>query len=611
MKKMTRRESILTLASAFATSWTTAKAASQTASVSGNPSQVAAVPQAGAKPATQAGQVSQADQSFRGFVDRYFDAFFHFNPPRATSAGIHKYDAELPAYSSRDIQAEIARNRRALDELGRIHGDALSPDNQFDAQLLENLIRGHLLDLANIRMWTIDPNFYNDIASASLFSLVDRDFAPLDARLKSLIARAERIPGVLNSARANVVNPPGIYTKVAIEQVQAQIGYVQNSLPQIVADATSSSLKAEFNTVNQQVIAAYHQFLDYLKNGLTAQSHGEFAIGTENFRKMLLYDEMVDTAVDQLLEIGQSNLRLTQSQFLQTVQIIDSTKTPLQVVRSLAQENPDANEILKDAQSVVDALRQFVPTHEIVTIPPAPIPQVKETPPCMRALTLASMDAPGPLEQNSIQSFYYITLPGAGGNAAQKGPPFQLLNAYSLRIISIDEVYPGRYVQSLWLKGAPSKARKLEPSLKVVGTNREGWAHYCEGMMLEQGYGEGDPKLLLAQLQASLVRLCCLIAAIRMHTQGMTVDEATNFFQVEAYMEPADAQREAVRGALDPRYLVYALGKLEIMKLREDSKQKLGEKFNLMDFHNRLLSFGIAPIKMIRDQMLGDNSPVL
>jgi uncharacterized protein (DUF885 family) len=611
MKKMTRRESILTLASALATGGITAKAASQAISGSGKTPPGAPVPSAGSKPASQAGPASQADQSFQGFVDRYFDGFFHFAPARATNAGIHQYDAELPAYSSANIQAEIARNRRALAELGKIPNDTLSPDNQFDAQLLGSLIQGHLLDLADIRTWAKDPNFYNDIASTALFNLVERDFAPLDDRLKSLIARAERIPEVLNSARANLFDPPAVYTSVAIEQVQAQIGFLQNSLPQAVAGATSASLKAEFNTVNQQLIAAYNQFLDFLKNVLTAQSHGGFAIGAENFRKKLLYDEMVDIPVDQLLKIGQSELRRTQSLFTQTAQIIDSTKSPLEVFRSLAQEHPEANQVLKDAHSVLDSLRQFVLTHEIVTIPPAPIPQVKETPPFMQALTFASMDTPGPLEQHSIQSFYYITLPGADWSAAKKEQLLQFFNTYAMRIVSIHEVYPGHYVQFLWLKGAPSKARKLGPSLKMVGTNCEGWAHYCEEMMLEQGYGEGDPKLLLAQFQASLVRLCRYIVAIRMHTQGMTIDEAANLFQAEAYMEPANAQREAMRGAFDPGYLAYTLGKLEIVKLREDSKQKLGEKFNLGEFHDRFLSFGIAPIKMIREQMLQDNTPVL
>ncbi|HUZ45655.1 MAG TPA: DUF885 domain-containing protein [Terriglobia bacterium] len=611
MKKMTRRESILTLASALATGGIAAKAASQVASGSGKTPAGASVPSAATKPANQTSAPSQADKAFQGFVDRYFDGFFHFNPVRATSAGIHKYDAELPAYSGPDIQAEIARNRRALDQLGKIPNGALSPDNQFDAELLGSLVQGHLLDLTNIRMWAKDPNFYNDIASRALFVLIERDFAPLDGRLKSLIARAQRIPAILNSARANLFDPPAVYTGVAIEQVQAQIGFLQNSLPQAVAGASSGALKTEFNTVNQQLIAAYHQFLNYLKDTLSAQSHGGFAIGAENFRKKLLYDEMVDIPVEQLLKTGQSELRRIQSLFTQTAQIIDSTKSPLQVLQGLAQEQLKRNQVLRNAQSVVGNLRQFVMTHEIATIPPAPIPQVKEAPPFMQAITLASVDAPGPFEQHSIQSFYYLTLPGPGMNQAQAEQLLPFFNGYAVQIVSIRKVYPGHYVQWLYLEHATSKARKLEPSLKIVGSNSDGWAHYCEEMMLEQGYGEGDPNLLVTQFQASLVRLCRYIAAIRMHTQGMSVDDAASFFQREAYMEPAPAQREAIRGAFDPGYLDGALGKLEIRKLREDLKQRLGEKFNLREFHDTFLSFGIAPVKMIREQMLQDNSPVL
>lgn len=611
MKKMTRRESILALASALATGGITAKAATQIVSGPGKTPPSGPNSPAVGKAASQASPVSQADQSFESLVDRYFDGFFQFNPARATCAGIHQYDAELPAYSRRDIQSEIARNRRALDQLAKIPGAALNPDNQFDARLVESLIRGHLLDLTDIRRWAKDPNFYSEIAGRSLFPLIERDFAPLDDRLKSLVARAKRIPEVLANTRANVVNPPGIYTQVAIARVQAQIGFLQNSFPQAVAGATSGSLKAEFNTANQQLVSAYNQFLNYLQNTLAFQSHGDFAIGAENFRKKLLYDDMVNIPVGQLLRTGQSELRHTQALFVQTAQIIDATKSPVEVLRSLASQNPDANDIVKGAQSALDALRQFVLTHEIVTVPPAPIPQVKEMPPFLQSLAFDSLDTPGLLEQHSIQSFYYLTLPNPAWNQALKALLLQFFNAYAVKILSIHAVYPGHYVQFLRLKGLPSKARKLEPSLQVVGTNSGGWAHYCEEMMLEQGYGEGDPNLLLSQFQAALVRLCRYIAAIRMHTEGMTTAAAASFFQSEAYLEPLNAQREALRSAFDPGGLDDALGKLEIMKLREDSKQKLGEKFNLQEFHDRFLSFGIAPVKMIRDEMLGDNSPAL
>ncbi|HEX5413807.1 MAG TPA: DUF885 domain-containing protein [Terriglobia bacterium] len=603
MKKMTRRESMLTIASALAAGGSALKTAAQTPpGVAGDQT---------AAPASQAGQPSASDQAFDKFVDEYFDGYFRFNPASATSAGIHKYDSELPAYSQADIHSEIARNQTALRDLARIPSDGLSANNQLDATVLGSLIKGRLLDLADIRTWAKDPRFYNTEAGYTLYTLIERGFAPLDDRLKSLIARERRVPEILNSARINVVNPPAVYTKVAIEEVQAEIDFLQNVLPKTVGGAQSLALKAEFAQVNRSAVAAYQQFLEYLQTGLTPQSQGTFALGPENFQKKLLNDEMVDSPVENLLKVGNHELRRVQLLFLQTAKIINSTKTPLQVLQDIKQTAPAADQVIADTQSVLDNLRQFLLTHEIVTVPPAPIPQVAETPPFMRALTFASMDTPGPFEEHSIQSFFYVTLPDPSWDEERKQQLLRFFNRYSTRIVASHEVYPGHYVQFLWLKQAPTQARKLESTMGGMTTNVEGWAHYCEEIMLEQGYGEGDPSLLLMQLQAALIRVCRYLAAIQLHTQGMTVQQASNLFQQDAYMAPANAEREALRGTFDPTYLAYTLGKLEIMKLREDYHNRVGDKFNLKAFHDQFLSYGIMPVKMIREQMLQDGTPVL
>ncbi|TAM83074.1 MAG: DUF885 domain-containing protein [Acidobacteria bacterium] len=603
MQKMTRRDSILTMVSALAAGSTVARTKAQTM-----PGPVEAQATA---PLYQAAQPSASDQAFEKFVDEYFDGFFQFNPARATSAGIHKYDGELPAYSQTDIQNEIARNQRALRELARIPSDGLSQNNLLDATVLASLINGRLLDLADIRMWAKDPGFYNAQAATALYTLVERDFAPLDDRLKSLIVRERRVPEILNNARANVVGPPAVYTRVAIEQAQAQLDFLQNVLPHAVAGAESPALKTEFEKVNQNAVSAYQQFLKYLQTGLTLQSQGNFALGAEIFRKKLLYDEMVDIPVKDLLKIGYKEMRRVQSLFKQAANIIDPTKTPLQVLQSIKQTAPAADQVIGNTQTVLDSLRQFLLSHEIVTVPAAPIPQVMGSPPFMRGLTFASMDTPGPFEDHSIQSFFYVTLPNPAWDEERKQQLLRFFNPFSTRVVAIHEVYPGHYVQFLWLKQAPTKARKLGSTMNGMSTSVEGWAHYCEEMMLEEGYGEGDPNLLLVQLQAALMRVCRYLAGIQLHTQGMTIEQASNLFQQEAYMETANAEREAMRGTFDPTYLAYTLGKLEIMKLREDYKKKLGDNFNLKAFHDQFLSYGIVPVKLVREQILQDRTPVL
>lgn len=611
MKKMTRRESILTLAAAFAAGGSALKAVAQSTAGSAKAPAASSAAATGTGQRSQVAQPSAADQAFLKFVDQYFDGFFQFDPARATKAGIHKYDNELPDYTHGDIKREIARSQKALTTLAKISNGNLAAVNQFDSTLLQSLINGHVLDLQDIQMWAKDPNFYNRRISSSLFPLIERDFAPIDQRVKSLIARERQIPGILSNAEANVVNPPAVYTRVAIQEVQAQLNYLQNTLPQAVAGAESAALKTEFANINQDAISAYQQFLNYLQTRLSSESQGSYAIGTKNFQKKLLYDEMIDTPPADLVKIGHDEMIRVQSLFTQAANILDSTKTPIQVFQSVQQSGPAAGQVIGTAQSDLGDVRQFVVSHELVTVPPAPIPEATEMPAFRRALTVALLNAPGPFEQHSIQAFLYVTLPGLTWDKQRTKQLLQFLNFYELRIMAIREGYPGHYVQMLWLKQAPSRARELEPYLRPTGTNSEGWPHYCEEMMLEQGYGEGNPSLLMVQLQASLIRLCRYIASIKMHTQRMTVTQAATMFQEQAYMDPDNAQREAERAAFNPTGLAYTLGKLEILKLRSDYKEKVGDKFSLKSFHDQFLSYGIAPVKMIREQMLQDQTPVI
>jgi uncharacterized protein (DUF885 family) len=437
--------------------------------------------------------------------------------------------------------------------------------------------------------------------------LIQRDFAPVDERLRSLMVREQRVPDILRNARVNFTNPPAIFTTIAIMQVQSEIEFLKSDLPRAVAGAREALYIARFQEVNQQAIKAYEEFLEYLKTDLAPRSHGAFAIGEENYRKKLLYDEMVDTPISQLIPLGERELRKTQAAFQTTAALIDPAKPATKVLEDLSRDHPDAAHVLGDSQAVLDSLREFVISHHIVTIPSPENPRVVETPPFMRALTFASMDTPGAFETASTQAFYNVTLPDPNWTDEQKEQHLRFFNRYEIPGTSLHEVFPGHYTQFLWVKKAPTKVRKL------VGcsSNAEGWAHYAEQMMLEEGYGEGDPKLLLFQLHAALMRLCRYIVGLRMHTRGMTLEEGIAFFEKEGYMERVNAEREAMRGTADPTYLVYTLGKLQILKLREDYRKKVGDRFNLQEFHERFLGYGYPPVKLIREEILGDDSPTL
>jgi hypothetical protein len=544
---------------------------------------------------------------FDKLVDRYFDDFYHYNPTQATSDGFHQYDAQLEDHSLAAMAARIRSLERFLTEFEHFPASSLSPGQGTDRDLVVHAIQSQLLELENIRPWEKDPDKYSSSITNSAFVIMSRSFAPPEERLKSLIARERLMRNVLGQAHANLRNPPRIYTEVALEQLPGIIGFFKSDVPAAFSKVTNPKLLDEFRVSNQGVIEALGEYQQFLKNNLLPRSKGDFRIGAENYSKKLSYDEMVDTALDKLLEIGYQNLRENQRAFRETAAKIDSHRTPEQILRELEKDHPPASGLLQAFRDVLGSLRQFIVDHKIVTIPWTVMPIVEETPPFMRALSFASMDTPGPYEKIAREAFFNVTLPEQSWSRERVD---EFLSAYGRGTIistAAHEVYPGHYVQFQWIERAPSKVRKLIGA----NANAEGWAHYCEQMMLDEGYGAGDPKVRLGQLRDALLRDARYIVGIEMHTGKMTFAQGVDFFVKEGYQTHAVAEVEGKRGTSDATYLVYTLGKLEILKLREDYRKLRGASFTLLDFHDRFLAQGYPPIEIVRRAMLGNDSPVL
>lgn len=316
---------------------------------------------------------------------------------------------------------------------------------------------------------------------------------------------------------------------------------------------------------------------------------------------------MVDTPLDKLLEIGMADLRRNQRAFAETAAKIDPSKTPQQILDEVTRDHPPPDRLLQSFRDVLGGLEDYIIAHHIITIPSPVLPIVEETPPFMRALTTASMDTPGPYEKVAKEAFFNVTLPEASWTPQQVEEHMEGFNRGTIISTAIHEAYPGHYVQFLWMQNVSSKVRKL----LTANTNVEGWAHYCEQMMLDEGYGNGDLKLRLGQLQDALLRDARYIVGIEMHTGHMTYDQGIDFFVREGYQSRINAERETKRGTSNPTYLYYTLGKLEILKLREDYRKMLGSAFTLEEFHDRFMREGGPPIKIVRKAMLGNDSPVL
>jgi uncharacterized protein (DUF885 family) len=558
-------------------------------------------------------------QQFATVSDQYFDqVYFHYGPTNGTLVGYHQYDTQLEDFSRKSIDAEIAALKSFEQRIEAIHPDADAANfvPRSDREILLANIHSQLLTLETIRPWEKNADNYSSTCANGAFVLMERKFASPNERLRSLIAREKQMPALLNEARVNLKNPPHIFTEIAIEQLPDIISFFEHDVPLAFADANDPALKTEFAQTNAAVIAGLKSYLDWLKTDVLARSNGDFRIGAQTFSTKLKYDEMVDIPLDKLLEIARADMRKNQDHFRQVAHELEPAKEPGAVLEDLGKQHPAPGQLMDAFRATFDGLVSFIRTHHILTIPSDVRPIVEETPPFMRATTFASMDTPGPFEAHATEAYFNVTLPEKSMTPAQVEGYMHSFNIGTVISTAVHEAYPGHYVQFLWLPQAPSKVRKL----LGANTNVEGWAHYTEQMMLDNGYGqpgsgakdEREAKFLrLGQLQDALLRDARFIVGIEMHTGKMSIEQAEEFFQKEGYQAKETAVVETKRGAGDPTYLYYTLGKLEIMKLRDDVKKKKGAAFSLEKFHDDFLKQGFPPIKIVREAMLGDDSPTL
>jgi uncharacterized protein (DUF885 family) len=556
---------------------------------------------------TAATAATDAAANFNVLVDKYFDFYFATNPSEATQVGFHQYDSKLEDYSAAGRAREIAGLKDYLDKFEKLDRSGLSPDTSADLDWMISSIHSELLELENIQMWRKDPDSYTGGLTNSIFGLMKRNFAPPEQRLKSVIDRERQFPKALDAARQNLQNPPHIYTEIALQQLPDETDFFRKDVPAAFSQVADPKLLSEFKASNQAVIAAFGSYQKFLHDTVLPRSNGDFRLGAETYRKKLLYDEMVDIPLDRLLEIGYANLRENQQHMKEVAAQIDPNRTVAQVLADLQNHHPAPDQLLQAFRDTLGGLRQFIEQKKIVTIPPGMLPILEDTPPFMRATTEASIDTPGPYETTDNKALFNVTTADPKWTAAQTEDWMKGFNNSMIPGTAIHEVFPGHFVQFLWINQSSSKVRKLIN----CGSNAEGWAHYSEQMMLDEGYGNGDPKLRMGQLEDALLRNARFIVGIKMHTGTMTLAQAEQFFVKEGYQTASVAKVETKRGTSDPTYLVYTLGKLQILKLREDYRKKMGADFSLMEFHNRLMQQGGVPLKIIRKAMLGDDSPTL
>ena len=542
--------------------------------------------------------------SLATLADAYLLAFFDTYPTTAAALGLHEYDGRMQDFRepARALRAATLRGQRA--RLDAISTGDLGSEDAHDHTLLELAIDEELFELEQSREFERNPMAFSGPLDVSGY--IKRDYAPLEQRVNALTEHLRQVPEYLDGARVTLRGPvPLPFLTTALEVYAGTIQFQEEDLRQAVRSAAPPPLLDAFERANDTAVDALRRFVQHLEDAVRPHAVEEFAIGEDHFRTMLRLGEMIDLPIAHLLEIGREDLARNSARLQEVATRMAPGVKVRDVLMRLAQDHPARDRLIPEAANVLEELRAFVETEGVVSIPSQLRCRVEETPPFAR-WAFAMMDTSGPFE-TAGESFYYVTPPDPGWTAGQTEEWLRKFDYATLRAVGIHEVYPGHYVHFLHVKQVARPLRRVLSSYSFV----EGWAHYCEEMMLETGYRTEDAHLQLAQLSEALLRNVRFLVSIEMHTRGPTQDAAARMFEAEAYMDPLPADREAVRGTFDPGYLNYTLGKLMVRKLRDDLRHEEGGRFSLRSFHNRLLQLGAPPIPLARRRFLsGVSSPL-
>ena len=559
-----------------------------------------------------------ADARFRRLGEDFLTTHFAQRPLEAVALGWHQYNGKFGNWDAAALAAEVKRLQRFDAEFAALPADRLSAASRWDLRLLR-------ANLAKFR-WTFETQQAYRRNPMTYFGALDvliyftRDFAPLPQRVRQAAAVLRHAPELFAAARVNLAPVlPRPFVETAQEVAEGAASFLEKEALAEARKAGDAEALKEFESAERVAVTELRAFAGWLKQERLPQADGGYALGRDGFTEFLR-TEMSELTPDRLLEIGLQELHAEQARFAAAAQVIEPGKPAIEVFKSIQRDHPTAEGLILDTRKNLEAIRQFLVDHHIVTLPSDVRARVEETPPPQRATSFASMDTPGPFEKKATEAYYYVTPVEADWPPQQKEEWLTAFNYYTTDIVSIHEAYPGHYVQFLCLNASPAtRLAKIFSSYAFV----EGWAHYTEQMMVDEGFGapvensalaiphsalERAAKYRLAQSDEALLRICRLCVSIRMHCQGMSVEEATKFFQDNCYYEQKTARQEAIRGAYDPEYLYYTLGKLEILKLREDYRKQEGARFTLQGFHNEMLRHGAPPIRLLREVMLKDHA---
>ncbi|MEP6782568.1 MAG: DUF885 domain-containing protein [Acidobacteriota bacterium] len=546
------------------------------------------------------------------FVDDYLSFLYEVHPTGATMDGVHIHDDLLEDYRRAAIDTHVSALAGFARRLDSIPLEHLSEREKIEHQIVASNIRARQFELEATRSWERNPHVYADTLASSLAAQAIFAYAPETERARRVLSKLRQVPRLIQAARENIKEPPAIFVKVGIDTWRGAMAFIDTDLPKAFHNVDDMHLLgdlADACTEATQMIGAY---VEDLENEIRPKAKGTFRLGRDRFEQKLRLEEGITLPVERLLAIATRELAATQEEFRQIAGRLNGSD-PIEAWRKAKHKHPEPGQLIATAREQLDELHTFLSRNSIMSMPDAPSGAgggitVAPTPEFFR-WSSASMWTPGPFESRPSRAMYYLTDVDPKWEADRKIEHLRDFNLPTLWSISIHEVYPGHFLHYQYLRKIDSKVRRS--TMFAPASYMEGWAHYCEQMMMEAGFGRGDHSIKLGQLAESLVRLARFIVGIRLHTEDWSVEQGVRFFRDEAFLEEPNARREAERGTFDPTYLVYSAGKMMMLKLRHDWYEEQGGKPSLRNFHDALLSHGSAPFWALRRLMLKHHDDVV
>jgi uncharacterized protein (DUF885 family) len=540
---------------------------------------------------------------FTGLCDDLLLNIWTSNPVGATVLGIHDYDDTLG-----DVSAD------AFERYGRIFGgfiedlqskvdpSALDAEQSLDYRVAMSLASMHSISLQR-RTWASDPSLYPTVCVWGSYAILQRDFAPLGDRLKSMLGRIREIPAILETGRSNISDPCGIFVQIALDVVSGGKGFFRHVVPE--AAEQSPSLKNDLLAANDSAVAAFNEYERWLRDDLLPTAEGDFAAGSRIYQQLLFSEHYLTYSPNDLVLIAEGILRDVQKEICEVAASIDPSVSWQELISRLKQEHPPAYALMSAYENAMKAARDFVIERDLVTIPANEHLQIMDTPEFERStVPYAAYLPPAPFDADRSGQFWVTPVDRRAPIDRQMEQLFGHC-IYMIPITALHEGYPGHHLQITHACDIGSPVRRQMMSSLMM----EGWALYCEDMMREQGFYT-DPKVQLFQLKGLLWRACRVIIDVGLHTGGMAFEDAVDMLTNTVRLERVSAVAEVKRYAMTPTQpMTYLIGKLLILDIRNRMMHRLGGNFKLKAFHDRLLGFGSIPPPLIAQHMM--ETPVL